>query len=47
MFQGVVGSTAFSDIAIDDVEFLENTTCASSAETLGNRPCGNVAWLEL
>jgi len=34
MFEGVVGSTAFSDIAIDDVEFLENTKCASTAETL-------------
>ena len=45
MFEGVVGSTAFSDIAIDDVEFLENTKCASSAETLGNKPCGTVAWL--
>ena len=40
MFEGVVGSTALSDIAIDDVEFLENTECASTAETLGNRPCG-------
>ena len=36
-FEGVVGSTAFSDIAIDDVEFLENTKCTSTAETLGNR----------
>ena len=34
-FEGVVGSTAFSDIAIDDVEFRENTTCTSMAETLG------------
>ena len=36
MFEGVVGSTALSDIAIDDVEFLENTKCTSTAETLGN-----------
>ena len=35
-FEGVVGSTSFSDIAIDDVEFLENTKCAATAETLGN-----------
>ena len=47
MFEGVVGSTAFSDIAIDDVEFLENTKCASTAETLGNTPCGNVVGFEL
>ena len=47
MFEGVVGSTAFSDIAIDDVEFLENTKCASTAETLGNRLCGNLMGFEL
>lgn len=35
MFEGVVGSTAFSDIAIDDVEFQENTNCTTTAETLG------------
>jgi len=34
-FEGVVGSTAFSDIAIDDVEFQENTKCTKTAETLG------------
>lgn len=34
MFEGVVGSTAFSDIAIDDVEFQENTECEKTAETL-------------
>lgn len=34
-FEGVVGSTAFSDIAIDDVEFQENTKCTTTAETLG------------
>lgn len=47
MFEGVVGSTAFSDIAIDDVEFLENTKCASTAETLGNIPCGKMVGFEL
>lgn len=34
-FEGVVGLDAFSDIAIDDVEFQENTACAKTAETLG------------
>ena len=34
-FEGVVGLDAFSDIAIDDVEFQENTSCAKTAETLG------------
>ena len=34
-FEGVVGTDAFSDIAIDDVEFQENTVCAKTAETLG------------
>lgn len=34
-FEGVVGVDAFSDIAIDDVEFQENTACAKTAETLG------------
>ena len=34
-FEGIVGRTAFSDIAIDDVEFQENTVCAKTAETLG------------
>lgn len=34
-FEGVVGLDAFSDIAIDDVEFQENTVCAKTAETLG------------
>lgn len=34
-FEGVVGLDAFSDIAIDDVEFQENTKCAKTAETLG------------
>ena len=34
-FEGVVGNDAFSDIAIDDVEFLENTVCEKTAETLG------------
>lgn len=33
-FEGVVGNDAFSDIAIDDVEFLENTVCEKTAETL-------------
>lgn len=47
MFEGVVGSTAIGDIAIDDVEFLENTKCASTAETLGNRPCSNVVGFKL
>ena len=47
MFEGVVGSTANGDIAIDDVEFLENTKCASTAETLGNRPCSNVVGFKL
>ena len=37
MFEGVVGNTALSDIAIDDVEFQENTKCETTAETLGNR----------
>lgn len=41
-FEGVVGSTAVSDIAIDDVEFQENTKCASTAETLGNGPYNHV-----
>ena len=35
IFEGVVGSTARSDIAIDDVEFQENTECEETAETLG------------
>ena len=35
-FEGVVGNDAFSDIAIDDVEFQENTVCEKTAETLGN-----------
>ena len=35
MFEGVVGSTARSDIAIDDVEFQENAECEKTAETLG------------
>ena len=34
-FEGVVGLDAFSDIAIDDVKFQENTACAKTAETLG------------
>lgn len=34
-FEGVVGSSVFSDIAIDDVKFLENTVCEKTAETLG------------
>ena len=34
-FEGVVGLDAFSDIAIDDVEFQENAACAKTAETLG------------
>ena len=34
-FEGVVGLDAFSDIAIDDVDFQENTACAKTAETLG------------
>lgn len=34
-FEGVVGLDAFSDIAIDDVEFQENRACAKTAETLG------------
>lgn len=34
-FEGVVGLDAFSDIAIDDVEFQENTACTKTAETLG------------
>lgn len=34
-FEGVVGLDALSDIAIDDVEFQENTACAKTAETLG------------
>lgn len=34
-FEGVVGLDAFSDIAIDDVEFQENTACAKTSETLG------------
>lgn len=34
-FEGVVGLDAFSDIAIDDVQFQENTACAKTAETLG------------
>ncbi|KAJ7371578.1 hypothetical protein OS493_024253 [Desmophyllum pertusum] len=33
-FEGVVGSTALGDIAIDDVEFQENTKCIATAETL-------------
>ncbi|XP_078354327.1 uncharacterized protein LOC144638916 [Oculina patagonica] len=32
-FEGIVGDTALSDIAIDDVEFQENTKCASTAES--------------
>lgn len=39
MFEGVVGSTARSDIAIDDVEFQENTECEKTSETLGNDLC--------
>ena len=35
-FEGVVGNDAFSDIAIDDVEFQEKTVCEKTAETLGN-----------
>ena len=31
----MVGNDALSDIAIDDVEFQENTKCATTAETLG------------
>ena len=34
-FEGEVGIDAFSDIAIDDVEFQENTACAKTAETQG------------
>lgn len=34
-FEGVVGSSIFSDIAIDDVKFSENTVCEKTAETLG------------
>ena len=37
MLEGVVGNTALSDIAIDDVEFQENIKCETAAETLGNR----------
>jgi len=33
-FEGVVGIDAFSDIAIDNVKFQENTVCAKTAETL-------------
>ena len=40
-FEGVVGSTAFSDIAIDDVEFQENTKCTTTAETLGKTTNNN------
>ena len=40
-FEGVVGSTAFSDIAIDDVEFQENTKCTTTAETLGKTTGNN------
>ena len=40
-FEGVVGSTAFSDIAIDDVEFQENTKCTTAAETLGKTTNNN------
>ena len=40
-FEGVVGSTAFSDIAIDDVEFQENTKCTTTAETLGKTTSNN------
>ena len=39
IFEGVVGSTPRSDIAIDDVEFQENTECEKTAETLGNDLC--------
>lgn len=39
-FEGVVGNTAFSDIAIDDVEFQENTVCEKTAETLGKEKGG-------
>ena len=39
IFEGVVGSTPHSDIAIDDVEFQENTECEKTAETLGNDLC--------
>lgn len=34
-FEGVVGNDILSDIAIDDVEFQENTVCEKTAETLG------------
>ena len=40
-FEGVVGSTAFSDIAIDDVDFQENTKCTTTAETLGKTTDNN------
>ena len=36
-FEGVVGHDAQSDIAIDDVEFQENTVCDKTAETFGNQ----------
>ena len=35
-FEGVVGNDLLSDIAVDDVEFQENTVCEKTAETLGN-----------
>ena len=46
-FEGVVGSTAFSDIAIDDVEFQENTKCAKTAETLGKTTDNNKILISL
>ncbi|XP_068733580.1 uncharacterized protein [Montipora capricornis] len=33
-FESVIGASAFSDIAVDDVEFQENTVCEKMAESL-------------